>query len=119
AQGESAAAAFRLSRQSLLALLALLAGRRERDGSLCRQHQEGEGLLKVEPNRGVAVAQIADGDVLADVQREVAAALRHHALQTVLSWLHVAGSRSKSVEPGLDAAFRVPSPASLMPAASA
>src|SRR6185437_7617030 len=78
AQGESAAAAFRLSRQSLLALLALLAGRRERDGSLRRQHQEGEGLLKVEPNRGVAVAQIADGDVLADVQREIAAALRHH-----------------------------------------
>src|ERR1700685_2696597 len=46
----------------------------ERDRGFCRQQQERKGLLQVEADGRVGVAQVADGNVLADVQAEVAAA---------------------------------------------
>ena len=48
------------------------------DGGLRGQQEEGEGLLQVQADGRVSVAQVADGDVLADVQAEVAAAGREH-----------------------------------------
>src|SRR5579862_2094413 len=53
-------------------------GRRQRNGRLRRQQQEGESLLQVQPDGRVRVAQIADRYVLADVKPEVAAAGREH-----------------------------------------
>jgi hypothetical protein len=41
-------------------------GGREHHGSLARQQQEGHGLLKVEADGRVGMAEIADRDVLAD-----------------------------------------------------
>ena len=45
----------------------------ERDHGLGRQHPEGERLVEVEPDAGRVVVQIADGQVLAQAQLEVAA----------------------------------------------
>jgi len=49
---------------------------RQRNGGLGRQQQERKCLLKVEADRLVVMAEIADRDILADMQREIAAARR-------------------------------------------
>src|ERR1700693_1651662 len=54
------------------------ARRTEPDRGLCGEQQEREGLLQVQPDGCVGVAQVADGYVLADVQAEVAAAGGEH-----------------------------------------
>src|SRR5271155_1754676 len=51
-------------------------GGRQRHRGLGREQEEGERLLQVEADRGIGVAQIADRNVLADVQVETAAAGR-------------------------------------------
>ncbi len=55
---------------------ALLSRRRpaQGDGGLARVDAEGEGLLEVEPDRVGVVGEVADGDVLAEEELEVAAA---------------------------------------------
>ena len=56
--------------------LALLARDSERHGSLLGQHQEGEALLDVEPYAFGIVFEVADREILADRELEVAAAHR-------------------------------------------
>src|SRR5262249_14150310 len=56
----------------------LLCGRRQRDSGLSREHQECQRLLEVEAHNAVGVAQIADRDVLPDVQIEITAPRREH-----------------------------------------
>ena len=51
---------------------------REHDGSLGCQQPESEGLLQVQFDGGGGMAQVTDGDVLADIQFEIAAAGRQH-----------------------------------------
>src|SRR5262252_10802327 len=60
------------------ALYSTLCGRRQRDGSLGRKRQERQRLLEVEAHDVVGVAQIADRDVLPDVQVEIAATRGEH-----------------------------------------
>ena len=48
-------------------------GRSQRHGGLRGEQQEREGLLKIQPHSGIGVAQVANRDVLPDVQIEVAA----------------------------------------------
>src|ERR1700690_4596995 len=50
----------------------------QRDGGLGGEQQEGESLLQVQANNLVGVARIADGEVLADPQVEVAATGGQH-----------------------------------------
>ena len=50
-----------------------LGRRRERDGRLGGEQEECERLLQVEADGGIGVTEIADGDVLTDVQAEIAA----------------------------------------------
>src|SRR5579863_10040086 len=47
--------------------------RRERDGGFGSEQEEGHRLLKVEAHDALVMAQIADRDVLADMQVEIAA----------------------------------------------
>src|ERR1700716_1471635 len=52
----------------------------KRDGGLLGQDQEGEALLDIEPHALAVVIEIADREILADRQLEIAAAHRdHHA----------------------------------------
>src|ERR1700722_3362604 len=53
--------------------------RRECDRGLGGEHEESERLLKIEAHRAVRVAQIADRDVLPDMQVEIAAPRGEHA----------------------------------------
>ena len=48
--------------------------RREGDRGFAGEQQEGEGFLQIQGDRYVGVGGIADRDVLADMQIEVAAA---------------------------------------------
>src|SRR5207247_5530608 len=45
----------------------------QRHSGLCGEQEEGEGLLQVQADDGVRVVEVSDGDILADVQIEVAA----------------------------------------------
>src|SRR6516164_9606239 len=56
----------------------LLCRRRQRDGGLGREQQERQRLLEVEAHDAVGVAQIADREVLPDVQVEIAATRGEH-----------------------------------------
>src|SRR5258705_13779650 len=51
---------------------------RQRDRGLAGDQKKCERLLQVEAHGGVGVAQIADGDILADMQVEIAAAGGQH-----------------------------------------
>src|ERR1700690_1933151 len=54
-------------------------GRRsQRDGRLGGEQQEREGFLQIKPDRIIGVAQVADRDVLAEVQLEIAATRGHY-----------------------------------------
>src|ERR1700739_4246380 len=48
--------------------------RRQRDDGFGGEQKEGEGLLQIEAHDAVGMTQIADRDVLADMQIEIAAA---------------------------------------------
>lgn len=50
----------------------------ERDGRLRRQQPEGEAFLDIEPHCLSIVVEIADGEILADGEFEIAAAHRQH-----------------------------------------
>jgi hypothetical protein len=52
-------------------------GRSQCDGCFGGEQQEGKGLLQVEADQGVGVAEIADRSILANVQLEVAATGSH------------------------------------------
>src|SRR5215510_6114852 len=56
----------------------LVCGRCQRDGRLGREQQERQRLLEVETHDAVGVTQIADRDVLPDVQIEIAASRGEH-----------------------------------------
>ena len=49
-------------------------GRNERDSGLRGEQQKRESLPKIESDSSIAVDQVANGDVLADVQLEIATA---------------------------------------------
>src|ERR1700733_1150713 len=55
-----------------------LRGRNERDGSFGGKQKESKCLLQVQANDGIRVAEIADGDVLSNVQGEIAATSGEH-----------------------------------------
>src|ERR1700722_539786 len=55
-----------------------LRGSSQRDGSFGGEQKKGERLLQIQPDGGVAVAKIADRDVLANVQVEIAATGSQH-----------------------------------------
>src|SRR5271166_1141899 len=55
-----------------------LYGRRKRNRRLGREQQERERLLEVQTHDAVGVAQIADRNVLPDVQIEIAASRGEH-----------------------------------------
>src|SRR5271170_6168005 len=56
----------------------LLRFRREHHGRLGRQHEKGDGLLEVEADGGRRMAQVTDGDVLADRELKITATGREH-----------------------------------------
>ena len=58
--------------------LVLVRGWQKRYGRFAGKQQEGERFLQVEANGGIGVAQIPDGEILADVEFEVAASRGHH-----------------------------------------
>ena len=51
----------------------LLLRGREHNRSLAGEHAKGEGLLQIKPDRGIGVREVADRDVLPNVQLEIAA----------------------------------------------
>ena len=53
-------------------------GRKQRHCSLCGEQQERERLLQVQADGVISVAEITDGDVLTDVQIEIAATGSQH-----------------------------------------
>src|ERR1700730_8938582 len=55
-----------------------LRGRSQSHGGLAGEQEESEGLLQIQANRGIGMVEIADGDVLADVKIEIAAAGSQH-----------------------------------------
>src|SRR5271170_4304118 len=65
-------------RGNRLASASLLRCGGEGDGGLGGQQEKGEALLQIEANDGVGVAQIADREILADMQVEIAAAGGQH-----------------------------------------
>ena len=54
----------------------------ERDGTLGRQQPESETLLKIELDGLIGMAEITDRNILADIERKIAAAGRDEARQT-------------------------------------
>ena len=54
------------------------ARRRQRDRGFGGEEQEGKCLLQIQSDDGIGVAGIADGDILADVKVEIAAAGGEH-----------------------------------------
>src|ERR1700685_955726 len=72
------ARAFCAKISSLPSALLCLCGRSQGDGCFCGEQKKRECLLKIQADSGVGVAEIADRDVLADVQVEVAATSRQH-----------------------------------------
>src|SRR5208282_959862 len=66
------------SRRSATSSFLPLRGRRQRYGSLGGEKKERECLLQVQANGGIGVAEITDGDVLTDVQVEIAATRSQH-----------------------------------------
>src|SRR5271167_3662302 len=61
-----------------VSVLLRLHRRSQRDGCLSREHQKSERLLQIQADRGIGMHQIANGDVLADMQVEIAATGGHH-----------------------------------------
>src|ERR1700722_11659278 len=59
-------------------ILLRLRGRNQRDGSFGSEQKESECLLQVQGDSGIGVAEIADGNILADVQIEIAATGGQH-----------------------------------------
>src|SRR5262249_17391004 len=56
----------------------LLCRRRQRDRGLTREQQEGQRLLEIKAHDAVGVAQIADREILPDVQIEITAPRGEH-----------------------------------------
>ena len=52
---------------SIASSLLRLRGRNQRDSGLGGEQEESECLLQVQADRGIVVAEVADGDVLPDV----------------------------------------------------
>jgi hypothetical protein len=44
-----------------------LRGRSQRDGGFAGEHQKSERLLQIQADSGIGVAEVTDGDVLAEV----------------------------------------------------
>jgi hypothetical protein len=57
-----------------------LRGRNQRDRGLGGEWEKRELLLQVQADCGIVVAEVADGDVLADVQVEIAATSGGHEI---------------------------------------
>src|SRR5882762_463162 len=62
----------------LASSLVSLRGRSQGHGGLAREQEESERLLQVQADGGIGVAEITDGDVLANVQVEIAATSGQH-----------------------------------------
>src|SRR5580693_86682 len=71
------ARSFAVSR-SLASSLLRLRGRNQRYGGLAGQQEERERLLQIQADGSISMAEITDGDVLADVQVEIAATSGQH-----------------------------------------
>src|ERR1700729_2202244 len=59
-------------------ILLRLRGRNQRDGSFGSEQKESECLLQVQGDSGIGGSEIADGNILADVQIEIAATGGQH-----------------------------------------
>src|SRR5271157_1884034 len=53
-------------------------GRRQRNGGLAREQQESESLLQIQADNSIGVAEVTDGEVLADVKVEIASTGGQH-----------------------------------------
>src|SRR5580698_3529358 len=68
----------RKNNPSFCSILLRLHGGSQRDRGLAREQEECECLLQIQTNGRIGVAEIADGDVLSNVQGEIATTRRQY-----------------------------------------